>query len=154
MDKEVFKQLERINQFGLLVASILVIMLSFGVYQELVHEKEEYMFRCGVRDSGDRMFQNAAEMEGQTLFLQYCASCHNNNMISDMTGPALRGCRERWKMYDGAIYEWIQNSRALAKKGNPRAQLMLEWSSTDMTTFENLDSIQIESILVYIEAKY
>lgn len=154
MDKEIFKQLERINQFGLLTFSILVLVLSFGVYQELINEKEEYIFGCGVIDSGDTMFKSTAEMEGQVLFLQYCASCHNNNMVSDMTGPALGGCRERWGKYDGAIYKWIQNSKALAEKGNPRAKSMLEWSSADMTIFENLDSVQIESILTYIDAKY
>jgi cytochrome c2 len=125
--------------------------LCAGIYEELTSVQKEYEFRCGVIDEPERF--NVGEMNGRALFLQYCASCHNNTMLLDMTGPALAGVRGRWVEYEGAIYKWIRNSEKLAKEGNPRAKMMIEWSEESMPIFENLDSVQIEQILAYIEAK-
>lgn len=90
---------------------------------------------------------------GKTLFLENCASCHNNDMVSDMTGPALYGAKDRWKKYPGAIYEWIRNSESLAASGNARAKIMVGWAASAMTAFENLEDAQIDDILEYIELK-
>lgn len=90
---------------------------------------------------------------GKALFLEKCASCHNNNMVSDMTGPALYEADKRWSKYPGAIYNWIRNSQALADAGNPRAKQMINWASSAMTNFENLEDAQIDDILLYIDKK-
>ncbi|MGH1337533.1 MAG: c-type cytochrome [Aureispira sp.] len=90
---------------------------------------------------------------GKALFLEKCASCHNNNMVSDMTGPALYGVQGRWKQYPGALYDWVRNSQATADAGNPRAKQMISWASSAMTSFENLENEQIDDILAYIEKK-
>lgn len=90
---------------------------------------------------------------GKALFLEKCASCHNNNMVSDMTGPALYQVQDRWKKYPGALYDWIRNSQALADAGNPRAKQMINWATSAMTAFENLENEQIDDILEYIELK-
>ena len=90
---------------------------------------------------------------GKALFLEKCASCHNNNMLSDMTGPALYGVQERWKQYPDALYDWIRNSQATADAGNPRAKQMINWAASAMTAFENLENEQIDDILEYIELK-
>lgn len=90
---------------------------------------------------------------GKTLFLENCASCHNNDMVSDMTGPALYEAEDRWKKYPGAIYDWIRNSEALASAGNPRAKIMVGWAASAMTPFESLEDAQIDDILEYIELK-
>ncbi|MCH2021455.1 MAG: c-type cytochrome [Saprospiraceae bacterium] len=90
---------------------------------------------------------------GKSLFMDKCASCHNNSMVSDMTGPALYGAQDRWKKYPGAIYEWIRNSKALAASGNPRAKVMIDWDDSEMTAFENLEDAQIDDILAYIQVK-
>ena len=36
---------------------------------------------------------------GKDLFRNLCGSCHNKNMVQDMTGPALGGVQERWAEY-------------------------------------------------------
>lgn len=90
---------------------------------------------------------------GKGLFLEKCASCHNNNMKTDMTGPALYGVQERWEEYPDALYAWIRNSVATAESGNPRAKVMINWAASQMTAFENLSNEQIDDILAYIEAK-
>ena len=56
----------------------------------------------------------AAFNEGKTLFRNYCATCHNRNMVDDLTGPALGGTQERWSDYPQEdLYSWIRNSQAL-----------------------------------------
>lgn len=91
---------------------------------------------------------------GKTLFLEKCASCHNNDMVSDMTGPALLGAKERWAKSPegGGIYEWIRNSESLAAAGNPRAKVMINWAASAMTSFSELDNAKIDDILAYIDA--
>ena len=51
------------------------------------------------------MAQEANIAEGNTLFKNNCASCHNKNMKDDLTGPALGGVEERWADYpqEGAL---------------------------------------------------
>jgi cytochrome c2 len=97
------------------------------------------------------MAQDAAK--GKSLFLEKCASCHNNDMKSDMTGPALYEAQDRWKKYPGGIEAWIRNSVAFAATGNPRAELMINWAGSQMTAFENLEDAQIADILAYIQVK-
>ncbi|CAA6798594.1 MAG: Molybdopterin oxidoreductase subunit, predicted; chaperone protein HtpG [uncultured Aureispira sp.] len=95
----------------------------------------------------------ADAVNGKSLFLEKCASCHNINMVSDMTGPALQTAQENWAEYPGAIYEWIRNSEGLAASGNPRAIQMVEWSPSAMTAFENLKDAQIDDILEFVKEK-
>ena len=45
--------------------------------------------------------------QGKALFKANCASCHNKNMIDDMTGPALGGINERWDGREELLYKWI-----------------------------------------------
>lgn len=90
---------------------------------------------------------------GKSLFLENCASCHNIDMVSDMTGPALYEAQDRWKKYPGAIYDWIRNSEALAAAGNARAKQMISWAPSAMTAFENLEDAQIDDILEFIDQK-
>ena len=92
-------------------------------------------------------------VNGQTLFLNNCASCHNNNMVDDMTGPALAGVQDRWKKFPNDLYKWIRNSVSLAESGQPYAANMINWSSSQMTAFENLDDASIDDILAYVANK-
>lgn len=86
---------------------------------------------------------------GKTLFRNYCAQCHNKDMKSKMTGPALGGAQERWGD-DEALYSWIRNSQAMIAAGHPRAvELWNEYGSV-MTAYEELTDDQIGSLLAYI----
>lgn len=93
---------------------------------------------------------------GKTLFRNYCASCHNRDMKSDMTGPALGGVSERWSEYpESDLYAWIRNSPALIAEGHPRAtQIYNEYNKVQMTAFPNLTDDEIASLLLYIEGTY
>ncbi|TXB62958.1 c-type cytochrome [Phaeodactylibacter luteus] len=94
--------------------------------------------------------------EGKTLFRNYCATCHNKNMVDNLTGPALGGVEERWADYPREdLYKWIRQSQAMISEGHPKAvELWAEWKPTVMNNFLNLTDQEIENVLGYIDAVY
>ena len=94
--------------------------------------------------------------EGKELFRANCATCHNKNMKSDMTGPALGGVEERWADYPKAdLYSWIKGSQAMIQAGHPRAtELWAQWKPNIMQNFGNLSDAQIDNILAYVDDVY
>lgn len=88
---------------------------------------------------------------GKDLFRNNCASCHNKNMVADMTGPALGGFEERWADYPREdLYSWIRNSQAMISAGHPRAvELWNEWKPVVMNNI-NLKDEEIEHVFAYI----
>lgn len=90
--------------------------------------------------------------QGKALFKVNCASCHNKNMIDDMTGPALSGVLDRWNGREDLLKEWIRNSSKVIESGDPYAvDLYRKWNKSVMTSFPNLNDQEIEAILVYVE---
>lgn len=94
--------------------------------------------------------------EGKVLFRNQCATCHNRDMKSKLTGPALGGTEERWADYPREdLYSWIRNSQAMISSGHPRAtELWNEWKPVVMNNFLNLSDQEIENILAYIQFVY
>jgi cytochrome c551/c552 len=102
-------------------------------------------------------FSNSTQAaDGKALFKEQCASCHNKDMRSDMTGPALGGMTQRWAAYPKEdLYAWIRNSQGLVAKGHPRAaELWGKWKPTIMTSFPNLKDDEIQAIVDYVEKVY
>lgn len=90
--------------------------------------------------------------EGKTLFKNYCASCHNKNMVADMTGPALVGVEDRWADYPREdLYAWIRNSQSMIASHPRGIELWAQWKPTVMTSFPALTDAQIENILAYVD---
>lgn len=106
--------------------------------------------------STSTLFAQGDVAEGETLFKNYCASCHNKNMRDPLTGPALGEAEANWAEYPREdLYTWIRNSQAMIEEGHPRAtQLWNEWKPTVMTSFPALTDPQIENILAYINKQY
>lgn len=102
------------------------------------------------------MSQEADLEAGKTLFRNQCATCHNRDMKSKLTGPALGGTQERWADYPREdLYAWIRNSQALIATGHPRAVAVWnEWKPTLMNNFPNLTDQEIENLLAYIDGVY
>ena len=91
---------------------------------------------------------------GKTLFKNYCASCHNKDMKSDLTGPALGAVQDRWDD-EADLYEWIRNSQGMIADGHPRAvELWNAWKPTVMNSFPNLTDEDIANILAYVDCTY
>jgi mono/diheme cytochrome c family protein len=91
---------------------------------------------------------NAKAQNGQALFSQLCASCHNVN--KDATGPKLAGVEARWPSKD-LLRLWIKNYNKAVATGDPYPAQMVNWSaSANMMTFENLGDKEVDAILDYI----
>ena len=92
---------------------------------------------------------------GKALFKAKCASCHNKDMRSDLTGPALGGVEERWEGRDEVLAAWIRNSQAVIASGDKYAnELYVKWNKSQMTAFPELSDADIESLLGYIDGKW
>lgn len=91
-------------------------------------------------------------MNGERLFLQNCASCHNKDMVSAMTGPALN-CVFAYRTRDWLV-EFTRNSQKMIAKGDKTAKCIWQrWKGAGaMNAFENLTDKQINEIYDYIDA--
>ncbi|MEO0341348.1 MAG: cytochrome c [Bacteroidota bacterium] len=91
-------------------------------------------------------------IEGKKLFKDNCATCHNRDMRTDLTGPALGGIQERWIDYSEAdLRRWILNSQAMIEEGHPRAvELFQAWKPIIMPSFNFTDQ-ELDAILAYID---
>ena len=83
---------------------------------------------------------------GKDLFNANCAACHK--LDRKATGPALRGVATK---YDRDwLYEWIKDSQAMIKSGDPQAvKLFEEYNNSVMTAFPQLSNTDIDNILAY-----
>jgi mono/diheme cytochrome c family protein len=90
--------------------------------------------------------------EGKKMFLENCASCHNINMVDDMTGPALYGVAEKWSNKEDLIH-FIQNPQELINNNQARAVKIAALWPSEMTAFPQLDAVAIEEILAFVEEK-
>lgn len=90
---------------------------------------------------------------GKKIFKENCATCHNKNMRSNSTGPALRGVEQRWGEYPTSdLFKWIRNSTLMIEENHPKAlSIWKEWKKKPMNSFPNLTDEEIEAILVYIK---
>lgn len=90
---------------------------------------------------------------GKKLFMINCATCHNKNMKSDMTGPALAGVRERWSDYPAQdLYAWIKNSTKLIEAEHPKAvAVYTNWDKVTMPAFHNMTEEEVIAILDYVD---
>ncbi len=88
---------------------------------------------------------------GKKLFSGNCASCHFPD--KDMTGPALKGARERWieNSSEENFYLWVQNSQAVIDAGDSYAKELEGFSATAMTP-TGVTNEQVDDIFAYIEA--
>lgn len=92
-----------------------------------------------------------AQSDGAALFKNNCASCHNKNMKSKSTGPALGGVQGRWEDQE-LLYAWIRNSQAVVASGDEYAvNLFNEYNKSVMTSFPQFTDEDISAILAYVD---
>ncbi|MEZ4935521.1 MAG: cytochrome c [Saprospiraceae bacterium] len=139
------------------VSSCLLVFTVYLLFNSFLSEKEkeekdfacETIGWCGVSEPAASSMQGL----GKTLFKNNCASCHNKDMKSKMTGPSLGGVTQRWSAFPKEdLYRWIRSSQKMIDEGHPKAkELWDEWKPTVMTNFSNLTDEEIEGVLSYIE---
>ena len=88
---------------------------------------------------------------GEKVFKQNCASCHKPD--AKMTGPMIKGAKERWAKSGGDIHAWIKNSQAYLK-ANPgdayAANLFKEYNGSVMTP-NAISDAEIDAVLYYAD---
>ncbi|HOZ79027.1 MAG TPA: cytochrome c3 family protein [Ferruginibacter sp.] len=94
-------------------------------------------------------FSNSAVLAatGEELFKANCAACHKPD--ADMTGPMLKGARERAPNPEWA-YKWVNNVNTMVETDPYAKKLLATWGSK-MTQF-NLPKDDIKAILDYADA--
>ena len=85
--------------------------------------------------------------KGEDLFKANCASCHKPD--ADMTGPALKGARDRSPNKEWA-YKWVNNVNTMLETDPYAKELFKKWGSK-MTQF-NLPKDDIKAILDWADA--
>ena len=82
-----------------------------------------------------------------------CGACHNKNMTTDATGPALAGVTERWSDDPREdLYAWIRNNGKLRASGHPRAlEVFNEWNAAAMNIYPDLTDEELTDLIAYIE---
>ena len=143
-----------LSWFALLV---IIIILAISLSNRNTEIEPSAIAFCGTSSIGDSVSPPDSSysnyIEGKDLFRANCATCHNKNMVSDMTGPALKGVRKRWDKYPKEdLYDWIRNSQKLIQEKHPRALILWEkWNPTMMNSYPNLSNEEIEKIFLFIE---
>src|SRR5690625_3665280 len=77
---------------------------------------------------------------GQKLFRTNCGQCHNRDMKTDLTGPALGPSLEDWAEYPAEdLRAWVRNSQELISEGHPLAvEIWHEWKPSVMPPNPNM----------------
>lgn len=148
LNTEMLAAISKLTWAGFLLLMVLI-LLFWQNYSYFLGDKN-----CGVQEVQTQLpILSPTAQKGKDLFKNNCAACHNRDMKSNLTGPALGGVQERWAAYPRSdLYQWIRNSQALIDAGHPRAQeLWNKWKPVIMTPSSSLKDEDIEAILAYVE---
>ncbi len=106
----------------------------------------------GGKPSGamqQRLVSEEKTIDGQVLFVQNCAACHQKDR--DAVGPMLQGATARWGGDRKRMYGFVKNNLDMIEKGDPRAlELEKKWGG-NMPLFMQLTDAEIEAILTYAD---
>ncbi|WP_264792290.1 c-type cytochrome [Aureispira anguillae] len=100
--------------------------------------------QLNLKSNNDRL------LLGHTLLFMNCASCHNMDLVSDMTGPALVWVTKRWNTME-ELFAFTRNSEATALGKSLRARAMVDWDASAMVPFEDLTDEELSAIYYYID---
>lgn len=92
-----------------------------------------------------------AYLRGEKLFKTNCASCHKPDR--NMTGPGLKGAKERWLKSGGDLHAWVKNSLGYLKS-NPNdayAHALFNAFNGAIMTPNALTDEEIDVILNYVD---
>jgi mono/diheme cytochrome c family protein len=99
--------------------------------------------------AGNSSYAQDADAAGRALFQSNCATCHNP--IKQITGPPLKGVRERVPN-NQLLHDWIHNNQKVLASGNPYfTALYNQFNKYPMTPFQGLTDAEIDAILKYVE---
>jgi len=93
-----------------------------------------------------------AQANGELLFKGNCASCHRATDEA-LTGPGLKGARDRWSDREGMLYEWVKNPKKVLDAGDPYAnKLYSQYKSSGIMPAQAVSNEEIDAIFDYVDA--
>lgn len=139
---------------SLIVLGLIFAILVLFAFQESKGERVEKadLMICGTPflnlNYGIPSFKT-----GEQLFKQNCASCHFPD--KDMTGPALKGSRERgWEnAYERWIYDYIRNEDSLVQVADTYSLKLRDawnWSDHGWSHNFSLTDSEIDDLMGYV----
>lgn len=145
---------------GVLLLMIAIAVLTWGITRGGKGRRPEAL--CGVANRTESQVVAAriitpemlAYRRGEQLFKTTCASCHKPDQ--KMTGPALKGAKERWETSGGDIHAWVKNSLGYLRS-HPRdayAQDLFKQFDGSIMTPIALSNEEIDAILNYADKFY
>ena len=76
--------------------------------------------------------------------------CHD--FRQDKVGPALSGVSSRWNNDTEKMKQFIRNSGAVIKSGDPYAKSLYEkWNQSDMPSFPDLSNEDLDALVHYLQ---
>lgn len=87
-------------------------------------------------------------VSGEQLFKINCAQCHHP--ARDLTGPALKDVRSRWKNKE-MLYAFIYNPQDVIVKDPYAKELFNKWKQAYMQPYPNLSKEEIDRIFDYCD---
>lgn len=106
------------------------------------------LFSCSGNSTEESSYlqTEAAIEEGEQLFSQHCASCHNFNQA--LIGPNLSGVTQ--EVSHDWLSKFIVNAPEVIQSGDERATKLYEQYKQYMPPFSMLKAEEVEAILAYI----
>lgn len=145
--------MKKVNFFQLrskLPYLLLAFMLTFSttIYSQEDQEDDATEEAADESAAAEADAGSGDAVAGEALFKANCAACHQ--LDKKGVGPALRGVGgefdRQW------LYDWIRNSQAMVKAGDPQAvQIFEEYNGLIMTPFPGLSDQDIDNILAYTD---
>ncbi len=137
---------------GLAIFFCSFIITVFGLWSDFRHnvqKADEPAWLCG-NAAMDKPSTDPVMRLGEKLFKSNCASCHKPDQ--KMTGPALKGAKERWARSGGDIYAWIKNSQAYLKSsGDAYARALFTEYGGSIMTPNAVSNEDIDAMLYYVD---
>lgn len=141
---------------GLLLFMTASVLLAWGVTDGPAARSSN---GCGVREKTESPVaakravtaELLAYQRGEKQFKLNCASCHKPDRT--MTGPALKGARERWALSGGDIHAWVKNSLGYLKShpGDAYAQDLFKKFNGSIMTPNAVSDEDVDAILSYAD---
>jgi mono/diheme cytochrome c family protein len=147
--------MNKLSKFGLM-ASLFSFVACQAEYQSQQTPTNQTAAKVEPKEKSPRDIEEEKRKKqykaGQILFLENCASCHNNDMKSVATASALGGITQR-RSKDW-LYKYVRNSEKMLAQKDQQALEIAKKNSFKMPSFAQLTDEEIDQIFIYVEKRH
>jgi len=119
------------NSAGLLRASLVFLL---------------FLFIASAHAQSDKVLYG----QGEKVFKGNCASCHKP--LEKLTGPALKGAKDRWAKSGGDIHAWVKNSQGYLKAtGDAYATALFNEFNKSVMTPNAVSDADVDAVMYFVD---